>query len=104
MSSLSTLSMAIVISGRSVNRFISKICLGTKGRKDKKSEAPAILNMLPKLALVAINMYFIVFANVRRPSITPSESTARSFSRSTMSAASLATSTAVSTEMPTSAL
>ena len=55
-----------------------------------------MLNMFPKLALVAMKTYFRVLANVVRPSL-------RSFSSSTISAASLATSAAVSTEIPTSA-
>lgn len=62
-----------------------------------------MLNMLPKFALVAMNTYLSVLANVMRPSRTPSASTLRSGASSTMSAASLATSTAVLTEMPTSA-
>ena len=62
-----------------------------------------MLNMFPKFALVAMNTYFSVLANVTRPSRTPSTNTPRSLSNSTMSAASLATSTALSTEIPTSA-
>ncbi|OPZ76353.1 MAG: hypothetical protein BWY79_01660 [Actinobacteria bacterium ADurb.Bin444] len=62
-----------------------------------------MLNMLPKLALVAMKTYLRVLEKVRRPSLTPRPSTARSFSSRTKSAASLATSAAVSTEMPTSA-
>jgi hypothetical protein len=56
----------MVISGKSVIRLVSKICLGKRGRKERKREAPAMLNMLPKLALVAIKTYFMVFA--KRPS------------------------------------
>ena len=59
--------------------------------------------MLPKFDEVAISTYLMVFAKMRRPSMTPSASTPRSLSSSTMSAASLATSVAESTEMPTSA-
>ena len=62
-----------------------------------------MLNMLPKLALVAMKTYFIVLAKVARPSRTPRSRTPRSFSSRTKSAASLATSTASATEMPTSA-
>ena len=101
--SASTLSVAMVISGKSVSRLVSRICLGSSGRNGRNSDAPAMLNMLPKLALVAMNTYFSVLAKVIRPSRTPCASTPRSFSSSTMSAASLATSTALSTEMPTSA-
>ena len=62
-----------------------------------------MLNIFPKLALVAIKTYLRVFAKVVRPSLTPSISTPRSFSSNTISAAPLATSAAVSTEIPTSA-
>ena len=82
---------------------MSRICDGSIGRKDRNSEAPAALNMLPKFDDVAISTYFMVLAKIRRPSMTPSASTPRSLSSSTMSAASLATSVAESTEMPTSA-
>ena len=64
---------------------------------------PTTLNMLPKLELAPIRMYLTMLAKTFRPSMIPSSSTSRLFSRSTMSAASLATSTAESTEMPTSA-
>ena len=67
------------------------------------SEAPAALNMLPKLLDVPISTYLMVLAKIRRPSATPSASTSRSFSSRMTSAASLATSVAESTEMPTSA-
>ena len=93
----------MVISGKSVSRLVSRICFGNNGRNGRNSDAPAMLNMLPKLALVAMKTYFSVFANVVRPSRTPCTRTPRSFSSRTMSAASLATSTALSTEMPTSA-
>ena len=56
----STLSVEIVISGRSVSKFVSRICLGSRGRKCKNSDAPAMLNILPKLALVAIKIYLRV--------------------------------------------
>ena len=48
-------------------------------------------------------MYFIIFANVFRPSMIPDSKTIRSFSRSMISADSFATSTAVSTDIPISA-
>jgi len=101
--SSSTMSVAIVISGMSVIRLVSRICLGSNGRNGIKSDIHAMLNMFPKFALVAINTYLSVFANVVRPSFTPSIRTLRSFSSNTISAASLATSAAVSTEIPTSA-
>lgn len=101
--SLSTLSVPMVVSGKSVIRLVSNICLGRRGRKDRKSDAPAMLNMFPKLALVAMNTYLRVLAKVFLPSFTPHASTSRSFSSRTMSADSLATSTAPSTERPTSA-
>ncbi len=52
--SASTLSLAMVISGTSVSTLVSKICLGNNGRNGSSSDAPAMLNMLPKFALVAI--------------------------------------------------
>src|SRR5450631_1666114 len=69
--SLSTVSVAMVISGKSVIKLVSRICAGNNGRYGRKSDAPAMLNMLPKLALVAMKTYFSVFANVVRPSRTP---------------------------------
>jgi uncharacterized protein (TIGR03000 family) len=50
--SSSTRSVAIVISGMSVRMFMNRICLGSRGRNGRKSDAPAMLNMFPKLALV----------------------------------------------------
>ena len=82
---------------------MSRICFGSRGRNGRKSDAPAIENMFPKFAEVAMKMYFSVFANVTRPSRTPSTRTPRSFSSRTICAASFATSTALSTEIPTSA-
>ena len=87
----------------SYSRLLSRICEGSIGRNVRKIDAPAALNMFPKLLDVPISTYFIVFAKIRRPPITPSASTSRSFSSSSTSAASLATSVAESTEMPTSA-
>ena len=49
-------------------------------------------------------MYFCKFPNVFLPSITPSVSTPKSFSRRIISAVSFVMSTAVSTDIPTSAL
>ncbi len=62
-----------------------------------------MLNILPKLALVAMNTYFRVFAKVFLPSITPSAKTLKSFSKSTKSEASLVTLGALFTDIPTSA-
>ena len=73
------------------------------GKKERKTDAPAAENMLPKFDEVAINTYFMVLEKMRRPSITPSARTPRSLSSRTTSAASLATSVPESTEMPTSA-
>ncbi len=86
-----------------VKRFVNSTCLGSRGRNGRNIETPAMLNMLPKLALVAIKTYFMVFANVFLPSIIPWDKTPRSFSISMMSAVAFATSTALSTEMLTSA-
>src|SRR6266536_3268523 len=93
----------MVSSLTSYSRLLSRIWPGSIGRKLRKSEAPAALNMFPKFDEVPIRTYLIVLAKMRRPSTTPSARTARSFSSRTTSAASLATSVAVSTEMPTSA-
>ncbi len=90
----STRSVAMAISGKSVSRLVSKICLGSKGKNWRNSEAPAMLNMLPKLALVAIKIYFMVLVKVLRPSTIPLISTSRFWLNKTISAASLATSTA----------
>lgn len=54
----------MVISGRSVIRLVKRICLGKRGRNVRKIDAPAILNILPKLALVAMNTYLRVLAKV----------------------------------------
>jgi hypothetical protein len=61
----------MVISGKSVNRLVRRICFGSIGRKGRKREAPAILNIFPKLALDAMNTYFNVLAKVLLPSRTP---------------------------------
>ena len=86
--SASTLSVEIVISGISVNKFISKICFGKSGRNDKNNDTPAILNIFPKFALVAMKNLLSVFANVLLPSSTPFASTSKSFSSNTKSVAS----------------
>ena len=38
------------------------------GRNGRNSDAAAMLNMLPKLELVPITMYFMMLAKLRRPS------------------------------------
>src|ERR1017187_6497036 len=74
------------------------------GRNGRKSDAAAMLNILPKFELVLMMMYFMMLAKQRRPSSTPSLRTARSFSSRMIFAASFATSTPFITEMPTSAV
>ena len=71
-------------------------------KKGKKALAAITLNMLPKLELAVILMYFVMLPKVFRPSNTPSSRTIRSFSSKMMSALSLAISTAESTEIPIS--
>jgi len=84
--STSVRSVAMVISGKSVIRFVNRICLGSRGRKDRNREAPAMLTMFPKLALVAIKTYFIVLASVSPPLMDTLHEHLRFFSRSTISA------------------
>ena len=87
----------------SYSRLFSRIWTAAWAGTAGTPEAPAALNMFPKLLDVPISTYFMVLAKIRRPPVTPSASTSRSFSSRITSAASLATSTADSTEMPTSA-
>ena len=101
--STSTLSVAMAIEGRSDRKLLSRICLGASGRKGSSGAAIAMLIMLPKFALVVIEMYLSVLANACRPSSTPWRSRSRSLRSSTTSALSRATSVAPSTEIPTSA-
>ena len=101
--SSSTESEAICSEGKSVSRFVKRICLGNKGRKFKKRLAPAIENILPKFALVATNIYFKVLIKVLLPSFMPDINTFKLFCKSTIAAASLAVSAAVFTDTPTSA-
>jgi hypothetical protein len=46
----------------SSRRLFSRIWDGSIGRNDKNSDAPAALNMLPKLLDVPISTYLMVFA------------------------------------------
>ena len=101
--SSSTESDAICSDGKSVNRFVSRICFGNSGKNFKNKLAPAIENIFPKFALVATNMYFNVLMNVLLPSFIPDTKTFKLFSNKTIDAASFAVSAAVSTDIPTSA-
>jgi hypothetical protein len=83
--------------------LLSRICVGSIGRKERNRDAPAAENMFPKFDEVPMSTYLIVLAKIRRPSTTPSARMPRSLSRRTTAAASLATSAAESTEIPTSA-
>jgi len=93
----------IASDGKSERKLLSRICFAASGRKGSTGVAIAIEIMLPKLALVVMQMYLSVLAKVARPSTTPRRRTSRSGCSSTTSALSRATSTARSTEMPTSA-
>ncbi len=64
--------------------------------------AKAMLIMLPKFALVVIEMFFSVLAKVRLPSSTPGAARQIAALSRMMSALSRATSTASATEIPTS--
>ena len=73
------------------------------GKKGRKMDASAMLNILPKLEEVSISRYFITLPNALRPSMILFCMTRRlGFSRM-ISASSSATSTALDTEIPTSA-
>ena len=74
----STLSVEIAIDGTSERKLLSRICLATSGRNGSSGAASAMLTMLPKFALVVIEMYLSVLANVRLPSSTPVRRTSRS--------------------------
>src|ERR1700694_3401298 len=62
----STRSVGIVISLMSYSRLFSRIWVGVIGRKGRKRDAPAALNMLPKLDDVPIRTYLIVLEKVGR--------------------------------------
>jgi len=59
----------------SYSKLLSRICEGSIGRKARKIEAPAALNMFPKLLDVPISTYLMVLAKIRRPPVKPSAST-----------------------------
>ena len=59
-------------------KLLSRICEASRGRNGRNSEAPAMLNMLPKLALMVVRMYLSVLANVMRPSSMPWRKMAKS--------------------------
>jgi hypothetical protein len=53
----STLSLEIAIDGRSQRKLFRRICLAANGRNGNRGVARAMLTMLPKLALLVIEMY-----------------------------------------------
>ena len=61
----------MVVAGMSDKKLLSNTCDANSGKKGKKMDAAAMLNMLPKLALMVARMYFKVLANVDRPSSMP---------------------------------
>src|SRR5690606_22609208 len=65
--SLSTLSHGMAIWDISYNRFWMRRCIGNIGRNGKNALAPNKLNILPKLLLVVIFIYLMMFPNVRLP-------------------------------------
>src|SRR6476659_6975282 len=67
--SASTRSVEIAIDGTSDRKLLSRICLATSGRNGRSGAAIAMLTMLPKFALVVIEMYLSVFAKVRLPTL-----------------------------------
>src|SRR5690606_33547520 len=58
--SASTLSLDIAIEGTSDRKLFRRICLAASGRNGNSGVASAMLIMLPKLALVVIEIYFRV--------------------------------------------
>src|SRR5674536_151478 len=71
----STRSVGMVSWLASYSRLLSRIWLGSIGRKLSTAEAAAALNMLPKLLLVPISTYLIVLAKMRLSLIHISEPT-----------------------------
>jgi len=91
----STLSAAMVISRKIRHQIGSPESAGSNGRKGRKRDAPAMLNMLPKFSAGGHEDILQVLAKVVLPSRTPcTRKQPGLFSRRTISADSLATSTA----------
>ena len=61
------MSLEIAIDGTSERKLFSRICLAASGRNGSSGVASAMLTMLPKFALVVIEMYLSVLAKVRLP-------------------------------------
>ena len=100
--SWSTSSKGSVICPKSYSSPSTNSCIGVSGKNGNTTLATITDNTSPKLKLVANLIYFIKFAKVFLPSVTPSNKTFKSFSNNIISADSLAMSTAVSTDIPTS--
>ena len=100
--SSSTLSNGKVSCPKSYNNPSTSNWIGVSGKNGRIMLAIITDITSPKLKLAASLIYFIKFANVWRPSFTPSNKTCKSFSRRIISADSFAISTAVSTDTPTS--
>lgn len=65
-----------------MQELVNKI-FGKSGRIGKNYDEPAILNMFPKFALVAVGTHLSLLANVPLPSSAPFVYTSGSFSRRT---------------------
>jgi hypothetical protein len=89
-SAVSIVSNGMPISERSYRRLLRRICVASRGRNGRKSEAAAIDSMLPKFELDPMRTYLRTFAKVRRPSSTPSATTLRSAASRIISAAARA--------------
>ncbi len=100
--SLSTLSVAMSISGQIGKKIGNQNLFGKKRKELKNKEAPAMLNIFPKFGAGCHEDIFKVLANVLRPISTPSLSTARSFLKRTISAAFFCCIYSIISEMPTS--
>src|ERR1017187_6640421 len=64
----STLSPGTATCDVSYRKLFNRIWVGNMGRNGRNSDAAAMLNMLPKLELVLMMMYFMMLAKHRRPS------------------------------------
>ena len=91
----STLSPAMAMRRDVGQEVVEQDLLGQERQERQEERRRAMLNMLPKLALVVVKMYLSVLAKVMRPSSTPRQRTSRPGLRRTKSAASRATSTAL---------